>query len=515
MRRCFLLLIDGLRPDVAEAELAAGRLPHLARLVASGGVGRAITAFPSTTSVSYLPFLTGCTPGRCNIPSIRWLDRARYARRWWRGRNAVRSYCGYQAGMLDGDIEPDVGTMFELVPESVGIFTMIARGLGPGKNPARVARQFWGFLAHYAEWHQPSDESVAGHLLAAAARPERFVFAQFPAVDGYTHQSDPRSPRVLRSLARVDQIIGKLVERLAARGDLEETLILVVSDHGASVVKEHLDLPEWFRAQGVRTLAHPIVWERDPSAAVMVAGNASAMVYARPGVPRAERWPLERLRCPETFGTGGDLISRLLAEPAVAIVAAERGDGSVAGGGARGGGDPGPHRRHHPLHPQLRRSPRRGRRAQRNAPRVAGAFLERGSPGRRVPAPRPVPRPPHRRPGRRGQRGLRLPPPLRNPRAPLGPRQPDQGAHAHAALVQSAAGERAAPDHRSLSDDARLAGGHAARWDRWRAGVESVKDGKTEGRKVDGPRHPTVNFPSFRPQTVPEGRSEEHTSELQ
>ena len=336
MRRCFLLLIDGLRPDVAEAELAAGRLPHLARLVASGGVGRAITAFPSTTSVSYLPFLTGCTPGRCNIPSIRWLDRARYDGRWWRGRNAVRSYCGYQAGMLDGDIEPDVGTMFELVPESVGIFTMIARGLGPGKNPARVARQFWGFLAHYAEWHQPSDESVAGHLLAAAARPERFVFAQFPAVDGYTHQSDPRSPRVLRSLARVDQIIGKLVERLAARGDLEETLILVVSDHGASVVKEHLDLPEWFRAQGVRTLAHPIVWERDPSAAVMVAGNASAMVYARPGVPRAERWPLERLRRPETFGTGGDLIARLLTEPAVAIVAAERGDGSVAVADARG-----------------------------------------------------------------------------------------------------------------------------------------------------------------------------------
>src|ERR1043165_1462583 len=318
MRRCFLLLIDGLRADVAEAELAAGRLPNLGRLTARGGVGRAITSFPSPTSVSYLPFLTGCTPGRCNVPSIRWLDRARYDGRWWRGRNAVRSYCGYQAGMLDGDIEPDVGTMFELVPESVGIFTMIARGLGPGKNPARVARQFWGAVAHYAEWHQPSDESVAGHLLAAAGRPEAFVFAQFPAVDGYTHQSRPDAPRVLRALARVDQIIGTLLDRLAARGELAETLLLVVSDHGASVVKEHLDLPEWFRGRGVRTLAHPIVWERDPRAAVMVAGNASAMVYARPGVPRRERWPLERLRDPRTFESGEDLIARLVAEPAVA-----------------------------------------------------------------------------------------------------------------------------------------------------------------------------------------------------
>jgi len=336
MRRCFLLLIDGLRPDVAEVELAAGRLPHLARLVASGGVGRAITAFPSTTSVSYLPFLTGCTPGRCNIPSIRWLDRARYDGRWWRSRNAVRSYCGYQAGMLDADIEADVRTIFELVPESVGIFTMISRGLPPERNPARMARWLWGTVAHYAEWHQPSDDAVAGHLLAAAERREAFVFAQFPAVDGYTHQSDPRSPRVLRSLARVDGVIGSLLDRLAARGELADTLLLVVSDHGASVVREHLDLADWFRARGVRTMAHPIVWARDPSAAVMVAGNGSAMVYARPGEPRAARWPLERLRHPESFRAAEDVVARLLAEPAVALVAAESRDGEVLAADAKG-----------------------------------------------------------------------------------------------------------------------------------------------------------------------------------
>ncbi len=336
MRRCFLLLIDGLRPDVAEAELAAGRLPNLARLVASGGAGRAITSFPSTTSVSYLPFLTGCTPGGCNIPSIRWLDRTRYDGRWWRSREAVRSYCGYQAGLLDQDIEPEVRTIFELVPESVGIFTMIARGLPAERNPARVERQFWGALGHYAEWHQPSDEAVAGHLLQAVERPERFVFAQFPAVDGYTHQSTPQSPRVLRSLARVDQIIGRLFDRLAARGELSETLILIVSDHGASVVHEHLDLAGWLRRQGVPTLAHPVVWEKDPAAAVMVAGNGSAMVYAQPDVPRMRRWPLERLRQPAAFGVSDDLIARLLAEPAVALVAAEHAAGVVTVADAAG-----------------------------------------------------------------------------------------------------------------------------------------------------------------------------------
>jgi hypothetical protein len=329
MRRCFLLLIDGLRPDVAEAELAAGRLPHLARLISPGGAGRAVTSFPSTTSVSYLPFLTGCTPGRCNIPSIRWLDRSRYDGRWWGSRDAVRSYCGYQAGMLDADIAPDVRTIFELVPESVGIFTMIARGLAPHRNPASVERQFWGALAHYALWHQPSDDAVANHLLLSVEQPHRFVFAQFPAVDGYTHQSDPRAERVLRSLRLVDEVVGRLLDRLRTRGELAETLILVVSDHGASVVREHLDLADWFRRQGVPTMSHPVVWERNPAAAVMVAGNGSAMVYAQPDVPRTQRWPLERLRRPETFGARDDLIDRLLAEPAVALVAAESGQGGV------------------------------------------------------------------------------------------------------------------------------------------------------------------------------------------
>lgn len=330
MKRCVLLLVDGLCPDVAEAELAAGHLPHLADTVARGGTDRAITVFPSTTSVAYLPFLTGCTPGRCNVPSIRWLDRAAYRGRWWRDRKAVRSYCGYQAGRLDDDIDPSVATIFELIPESLAIFTMISRGLTPERDPAQRQRRFWGSLAHFAEWHQPSDDAVARTLLREIDRPWQFIFAQFPAVDGYSHQTAVDSSRVLRALRRVDATVGQLRARLRARGELDDTLLLIVSDHGASAVHTHLDLAEWFRAQGVRTLSHPVIWERSPDAAVMVAGNGSAMVYAQPSQPRLHRWPLERLRQADAFGGGRDLIAALVAEPAVAFVAAES-----AGGGVR------------------------------------------------------------------------------------------------------------------------------------------------------------------------------------
>ncbi len=327
--RCLLLLVDGLRPDVGEAMLEAGDLSNLAAMIAEGGRNRAITVFPSTTSVAYLPFLTGCTPGACNIPSIRWLDRRAYCGRWWAGRDAVRSYCGYQAPKLDADIAPDVRTIFELVPESLGIFTPVARGLTPARDPSRRERQFWGGLAHYALWHQPSDDAVSRHLLKGVDGGWRFVFAQFPAVDGYTHQTAPDAEPVRRALRKVDETVGAVRALLRQRGELETTLILVVSDHGATSVHTHLDLASWFRRQGIPTLSHPVIWERNPRAAVMVAGNGSAMVYARPGDRRDRRWPIERLRRPDAFGVAADVVSALLREPGVALAAAEMQNGGV------------------------------------------------------------------------------------------------------------------------------------------------------------------------------------------
>src|SRR5262249_11040202 len=111
---------------------------------------------------------------------------------------------------------------------------------------------------------------------------------------------------------------------------------LVVSDHGATVVRSHLDLASWFRSRGIPTLSHPVVWQRQPRAAVMVAGNGSAMVYARPDEPRDHRWPIERLRRPEASGSDGDVIEQLLRDPSVALIAAESQDGGLWVGSAYG-----------------------------------------------------------------------------------------------------------------------------------------------------------------------------------
>lgn len=330
MRRVILVLVDGLRPDVAESMLDAGELPHLAAMVARGGVTRGITVFPSTTTVAYLPLLSGCTPGTTNVPSIRWLDRSAYGGRPWRDRDAIRSYCGYQGGLVDRDIDPSVRTMFELCPESTGLFTSITRGLTAERDPLRGARKWLGTLGHFmAPFQQVTDDHVGRRLLQEIESPRDFVFTVFPAVDGLTHLTSPDGPGIRRALARIDVVVGAMRERLARRGELDESLILLVSDHGAAPVHTHFDLADWFRQQDVPTLAHPVLWTRNPRAAVMVAGNGSAMVYARPGIPRAVRWPMSQLRQPDAFGTDKDLVAALAREPAVGLLAAENAVGGL------------------------------------------------------------------------------------------------------------------------------------------------------------------------------------------
>jgi predicted AlkP superfamily pyrophosphatase or phosphodiesterase len=71
-----VVVVDGLPVDLLERAL-----PHLPFL--SGRTryrGEARTCFPSTTGPAYFPLLAGCTPGRANVPGIRWFDRTRPTR---------------------------------------------------------------------------------------------------------------------------------------------------------------------------------------------------------------------------------------------------------------------------------------------------------------------------------------------------------------------------------------------------------------------------------------------------
>lgn len=322
--RAVLLLLDGARHDVFAHLAAAGDLPQISRhILEPGGTAPATTVFPSTTGVAYLPFLTGCYPGTCDVPGIRWLDVARYRGRWWRDRDHVRSYCGYQGGLLNADLRAGVGTLFDLVPGSVGICTPFNRGLRPGSERAAGARKIWGGLAHYTAGYGVLERAVGRELVRAAGERPRFVFAVFPGVDGVTHFHDPWHPAVLDTYREFDRIVG----RYAAAGGFDgDPLTLLVSDHGLSAVRRHTDVALELEAMGVPTLRHPIVWRRAPRAAAMVSGNGSCQVYLRPGHARQRRYDVGEIEAGEVPGVPGDLVRRLAELPGVALVVGSDGD---------------------------------------------------------------------------------------------------------------------------------------------------------------------------------------------
>jgi hypothetical protein len=323
-RRVTLLLLDGARPDVFGQLVAAGDLPHISRHVLEpGGMVPATTVFPSTTGVAYLPLLTGCYPGTCDVPGIRWLDAARYGGRWWRDRDHVRSYCGYQGGLLNADLRPGIVSLFDLLPDAVGICTPFNRGLGTGRERAAGARKLWGGLAHYTAGYDVLERAVGRALCLAAAERPSFVFAVFPGVDGVTHFHDPWHPNVLDTYREFDAIVG----RYAGAGGFDgEQLTLLVSDHGLSKVDRHTDIALELEAMGLPTLRHPLIWRRRPLAATMISGNASCQVYLRPGQRRTRRVSIGEIEAGAVPGIPADLVSRLAALPGVALVVGTDGD---------------------------------------------------------------------------------------------------------------------------------------------------------------------------------------------
>ena len=318
-------MLDGARPDVFNHLVAAGDMPHVARhvLEPGGGAVPATTVFPSVTGIAYLPFLTGCFPGTCDVPGIRWVDVGQYAGHWIRDRRHVRNYCGVQSPLLNRDIRPEIRSLFDLEPNALAICTPFVRGLRTGAARLNVLRGLLGGQAHYTGWYEVMDRAVASAFDRSVRRRPRFTLVVFPAIDGICHWTDPWHPRVLEAYREFDRAFGRIIRR----ADLsDEHLIVVVSDHGAAPVGHHCDLSLALEAFGVRTLRHPVLWRRAPGAAVMVSGNSAAHVYVAPGEPRTSRWPLAAIELGDVPGVPQGLVSHLAGLDGVALVAGVAGD---------------------------------------------------------------------------------------------------------------------------------------------------------------------------------------------
>lgn len=280
-KHCILFLVDGARPDVVEQLLSSGKLPNIQRFILEkGSYKKVITSFPSTTGPAYIPFIMGCYPGTANIPGIRWFDKEEYAK-----KNSItkrfRSYMGWEALLFNKDLPDGKKTLFEIFKSSVNIFNPLTRGIKPGGNLTRFSKTLYYSYAHLTYRWQVPDLAAKRYLNKAIKICPEFIFVVFPAVDSFSHFNHPFSQKVMRSYRNVDQALGEVAKLLEKKGVLDQTLLIITSDHGLTSTKSHLDLVGFLDENGYRALHYPKIFRPGVRSAVMVSGNSMANLYFR------------------------------------------------------------------------------------------------------------------------------------------------------------------------------------------------------------------------------------------
>ena len=174
---CLVILADGARGDVMHDLVARGRLPAIGEyLVSRGGLKEGVTVFPSTTGPAYLPYLTGCYPGTCNVPGIRWFDKDHYAQNRY-SKDRFRSYVGAESYYMNADVDPSIPTLFELIDRSDNVFSSIHRGVSPKRDRTRFSRIWYWYYAHLTDHWGLVDESATRKIIRAFAQKENTLIS--------------------------------------------------------------------------------------------------------------------------------------------------------------------------------------------------------------------------------------------------------------------------------------------------------------------------------------------------
>jgi len=271
------VVVDGLPVDLADRVLP--ELPFVgSRLEYRAS---AVSCFPSTTGPAYFPLLAGCTPGRANVPGIRWFDRTRPTKTAFPHRG-LRSYVGPDARRMKDDTK---------------VLTMFARHAWPASSPVakdlpkkgEVGRDAIWSLAHFTHLWGEADHRTSRKLGRGLRKGREIVFAVFPSVDELGHVRGFGSGRLEAALARIDRL---LQQRLGAF----DGHVIVTADHGLTETDTHLDLRALVEDRVGPTIAFPLIGKRHPQACVCESGNAMANVYLRGESGWAERPTTDRCR---------------------------------------------------------------------------------------------------------------------------------------------------------------------------------------------------------------------------
>ncbi|KLI99152.1 phosphodiesterase [Luteimonas sp. FCS-9] len=214
-----LISLDGARPDY----LGRGETPHLDALAREGVHGWMRPAYPSLTFPNHYTLVTGLRPDRHGIVHNTMHDAAL-------GDFKLSDRAAVENAAWWNDGEP-----LWVTAENAGLPTATLSWPG-SEAPVRGVRPTRWLPFDATRPLDARVDTVLGWLSEPDATRPRLATLYFEHIDSAGHAHGPNAPQVHRALRDIDAAIGRLVAGLRARGLLERTNIVVVSDHGMAEV---------------------------------------------------------------------------------------------------------------------------------------------------------------------------------------------------------------------------------------------------------------------------------------
>ena len=279
--------LDGVPLGIIKRWAESGHLPTLRRLMDTGTVGHLFSTIPPTSGPSWSSFVTGMNPGKTGIYDFLYRKEGSYdfppVNASQRGGTSMWRYlsdAGYQVGVLNIPMSYPVervnGFMVSgwLTPYNATDY------IYPTELAAELDREVGDYRIYptetFTEGRKESflkatydllDMRTRTALYLAGSKPWDVFMTVFFDTDRFLHQMwhylDPEHPwrtdsedreKVVRDyFHKVDESIARLLEHAD-----EETLVIVLSDHGMGRANNFIVLNNWLRDTGLLRL------KRDP-----------------------------------------------------------------------------------------------------------------------------------------------------------------------------------------------------------------------------------------------------------
>lgn len=258
-KKTILICLDGLGADYLDNEQL--RIPNLKKIARNGiKVKRMTSVFPSLTWAIHTSVITGCFPRKHGVLGNSVLDRLNLT---------IRNYFESAAGLKEELVR--TRTLYDGLHSYGYKIAAICWPLTQGAQNIQYnipeffdqhdfeeysSKDFWNALKdqgipveNYAKWsvnhaYAPMQDWMTKQILHSALSKgdADFILVHYLLIDSFQHDFGIATPEVFWAIEYIDTLLGETIRLLEKTGGMENTNIILFSDHGHKAITHYLNV---------------------------------------------------------------------------------------------------------------------------------------------------------------------------------------------------------------------------------------------------------------------------------